>query len=159
MQAYENEKCGVSIQYPEDWTVEESNTVFKDKSKNFANFFPKDDHLIYGVSISIQNFGLAKKSMGEISEFQRDSAMFYPGSTITQSGITQINGFPTHKIVYTEGISGGTILTYLIIAYDREYEFKFDATNKAEFDKYSSVVDEMAKSIKISKPNFGGINC
>jgi hypothetical protein len=33
--------------------------------------------------------------------------------------------------------------------------------NKAEFDKYSSIVEEMKmkNNIKISKPNFEGINC
>ncbi len=97
--------------------------------------------------------------MEEISEFQKDRATSYPGSTITESEITEINGFPTHKIFYTDGISEDTILTYLIIAYDREYEFKFDAINKTEFDKYSSIVEEMKNSIKISKPNFEGINC
>jgi hypothetical protein len=164
---YTNEKCGVSIKYPEDWTVEESDFVFKDQSKELAEFSPEDDPLLYGVSIQIQNFGLAKKSMGEISEFQRDFATAYPDSTIIHSGITEINGFPTHKIVYSEGLMGeyefeeeeARTMTYLIIAYDREYELTFQANDKEEFDKYSSTVEEMANSIKITKPNFEGVKC
>lgn len=31
--------------------------------------------------------------------------------------------------------------------------------NKAEFDKYSTIVEEMANSIKITKPNFEGVKC
>ena len=104
--------------------------------------------------------GVAKRSMGEISEFQRDTAtFFYPDSTIIESRTTEINGFPTLKIVYTTGIDEGKILSYLIIAYDREYELTLDATDKEEFDKYSSIVEEMANSIKITKPNFEGVNC
>ncbi len=46
--AYTYEKCDVSIQYPEDWTVEESDVV-ADKIRYLANFFPKDDFLVYMV--------------------------------------------------------------------------------------------------------------
>jgi hypothetical protein len=47
----------------------------------------------------------------------------------------------------------------LIIAFDREYRLIYDAPNKAEFDKYSTIVEEMANSIKITKPNFEGVKC
>lgn len=47
----------------------------------------------------------------------------------------------------------------LIIDYDREYVLLCDVQNKHDFDKYSSVIEEMANCIKITKPNFEGINC
>ena len=97
--------------------------------------------------------------MGEISDFLRDYATSWPDSTVIESKITEINGFPTHKIAYTGGLWGGGGLSYLIIAYDRGYELTFEAFDKQEYDKYSSSVDEMAESIKISEPNFEGINC
>ena|SRR5215217_3793462 len=164
---YVNDKCGVSIQYPDDWTVEESDFVYKDKSKTLANFYPEDDFLIFGVSMDIMNLGVAKYSMWEISEYQKDLATFNTDSTIINAGITKIDGFPTHKIVYTEGMPDEYELQkekfhtmeYLIIAYDREYKLTFEATDKKEFNKYSSIAEEMANSIKISKPNFKGINC
>jgi hypothetical protein len=155
---YTDEKCGISIQYPEDWTVEDSDIAVKDL-KTLATFSPEDDFLLFGVYIEIENFGLYKKSMEGVSEFQKDLATYaLPESTIIESIVTEINGFPTHKMVYTMG-TGDRILTYLIIAYDREYLLTFEAADKEEFDKYSSTVEEMANSIKISKPNFEGTNC
>ncbi len=59
---YTNEKCDISIQYPEDWTVEESDIAVKDL-KTLADFTPEDDFLLFGVYIEIENFGLYKKSM------------------------------------------------------------------------------------------------
>jgi hypothetical protein len=50
-------------------------------------------------------------------------------------------------------------MEYAIPAYDRQYIFEYEASNKKEFDKYSSIVEEMADSIKIKKPNFEGVNC
>lgn len=47
----------------------------------------------------------------------------------------------------------------VIIAYDREYVVLYEAPNKIDFDKYSSIVEEMANSIKITKPNFEGVKC
>jgi GH15 family glucan-1,4-alpha-glucosidase len=65
--------------------------------------------------------------------------------------------------VYSDGLPGRTDRFYtfdtLIVAYDREYRFVFEAADKAEFDKYRSTVESMAKSIRITQPNFEGINC
>jgi len=46
-----------------------------------------------------------------------------------------------------------------ILAYDRLYQIKLEAENQDKFDKYVPLVDEVANSIKISKPSFEGINC
>ena len=155
---YINEKCGVSLQYPEGWTGEDSAFVSKDITvKSLANFSPQDDNI--DVSINIDDTEIAKKSTGELSEFLRDYAISYPDSTIIDSGITEINGFQTHKIAYTGGFWGGGTLTYFVIAYDRGYELTFNAMDKQEFNKYSPFIEKIAKSIKISQPNFEGINC
>lgn len=156
--AIKYEKCGVTVQYPEGWTGEDSDFVSKDNTvKGLANFSPQDDYI--DISFNIDNTGIAKKSTSELSEFLRDYAISSPDSTIIDSGITEINGFQTHKIAYTGGFWGGGTLTYFIIAYDRGYELTFNAMDKQEFDKYSPIVEEIAKSIKISQPNFKGINC
>lgn len=163
---YTNEKCGVSLQYPKDWVATESNYVFEDKSKTIADFQSEDDD-INTLSFSIENIGLAKKSMAGISEWYKDYGVTSSESGIVSSEITQINGFPAHKIIYYDGLAGEYELQdekfhtmeVLIVAFDREYMLLYDAPNKADFDKYSSIVDEIAKSIKITKPNFEGINC
>jgi hypothetical protein len=157
--AIEYEKCGITVQYPDGWTVQESNFVSKENNyRTLVDFYPEAD-MIGSVSINIDNSRLAKKSMGEISDFLRDYATSWPDSTVIESKITEINGFPTHKIAYTGGLWGGGSLSYLIIAYDRGYELTFEAFDKQEYDKYSSSIDEMVESIKISEPTFEGINC
>lgn len=51
-------------------------------------------------------------------------------------------------------------MEYLIIPHDREYRINCKAANrKKEFDKYSPIVKQIANTLKISKPNFEGINC
>jgi hypothetical protein len=47
----------------------------------------------------------------------------------------------------------------LMIAYDREYRLTYEEPNKEAFDKYRSIDEDMANSIKISEPKFEGINC
>jgi len=163
---YTNEKCGISLNYPKDWKVTESDFVYKDKSKTIADLQTGEDD-IFGLDISIENLGLAKKSLSDISEFEEEFVSINPDANILESSITEINGFPTHKIAYAEGMPDEYELQeekfhtveYLIIAYDREYKVNYQAADKNEFDKYSSIVEQIANSLKITKPNFEGINC
>ena len=163
---YTNEKCGVSIQYPKDWVAIESNYVFEDKSRTISDFQSEDEDVL-GLSFTIENMGLAKKSITEVSEWFREYWVTSPESGILSSEITEINGFPAYEITYYEGLAGdyefqdekSHTMEVVIIAYDREYVLRYEAPNKTDFDKYSSIVNEMANSIKISKPNFEGINC
>ena len=163
---YTNEKCGISLNYPKDWKVTESDLVFEDKSKTFADIQTGEDDL-FALDISIENFGLAKKSLGDISEFQQEFVSTNPDANIVESGITEINGFPTHKIAYAEGMPDEYELQeekfhtveYLIIAYDREYKLNYQAADQKEFDKYSPMVEQIANTLKITQPNFEGINC
>ena len=163
---YTNEKCGISLNYPKDWKVTESDLVFEDKSKTIADIQTGEDDL-FALDISIENFGLAKKSLGDISEFQQEFVSTNPDANILESGITEINGFPTHKISYAEGMPDDYELQeekfhtveYLIIAYDREYKLNYQAADQKEFDKYSPMVEQIANTLKITQPNFEGINC
>lgn len=162
---YINEKCGMSINYPKDWKVEESDFVFEDKSKTLADFDSQDAD-IHVLSIGIDNFGLAKKTPGELSEFMQDSATLGESEILSSESI-QIAGFPAHKIIYTQGLPGEHefqedkfhTMEILIIAHDREYTLTFEQPDKKGFDKHFTIVEEMANSIKINQPNFEGINC
>ena len=46
-----------------------------------------------------------------------------------------------------------------ILAYDKVYQIELETEDQEKFDKYAPFVEEIANSIKISKPNFEGINC
>ena len=156
---YVNEKCGVSIQYPADWTVEESEYA-SDVDKTIADI-QSEDNDIYLLDVKIENLGLSKYSIEDIAE-ETGFETLLPDSELVHSEIGQINGFPSYQIIYTD-VSDEVTKFYrshfLILAYDREYRLNFDESDKAEFDKYSSIVEEMANSIKITKPNFEGVNC
>lgn len=158
---YFNEKCGVSIELPKGWTAIESDFVFEDKSKTLADFQSQDED-IFSLYIAIQDFGTSSMTPTGISESLREFASLSPDSNIIESDIGQINGFPSYKIVYTDGVPGKYefhTLEILITAYDREYRLIFEAADKLEFDKYRSKVEEMAKTIKINEPRFDGISC
>jgi len=78
-----------------------------------------------------------------------------------------VGGFPAQKLAYFEGMPGKYefqedkihIMEINILAYDRVYQIKLEAENQDKFDKYAPLVEEIANSIKISQPNFEGINC
>jgi hypothetical protein len=86
----------VSIQCPEDWTVEESDVT--DKIRYLADFFPKNGFLTYGVNLNIDNYGLAKKSIEEISEFLKYPATsFSPGPLLQNPKLPKLTDFQLIK--------------------------------------------------------------
>jgi hypothetical protein len=163
---YANEKCGVSIQYPEDWEVE--NDDYKgDGLRSFVTISPDSDDVLNDFSIRIWDISdYGEKTIEYVSE------IFRPLEEDTESGVIQDNilevgGFPAQKLAYFEGIPGkyefqedkSHIIEINILAYDRLYQIKLEAENQDKFDKYAPFIEEIANSIKISKPNFEGINC
>lgn len=163
---YTNEKCGVSIQYPEDWEVE--NDDFKGEvSRSFVIFSPDPDDVLTQISINIWDIAdYGEKTIEYVSE------IFRPSEDDTESGVIQddileVGGFPAQKLAYFEGVPDEYefqedkmhIMEINILAYDRLYQIKLEVENQNKFYKYAPLVDEIANSIKISKPNFEGINC
>jgi hypothetical protein len=158
---YVNDKCGVSLVLPKGIIATPSEFVFEDSSKTLADFQSTDDD-IFSLYFAIQNAGYSGMSPSEISQGLVDYASLNPESTLIESDIGQIGGYPSYKTVYSEGSTpDDTFYTFdsTIIAHDREYRLVFEAASKAEFDKYKSAVEDMAKTIKISQPNFEGIDC
>lgn len=163
---YFDQDCGVSIQYPAGWIAEESQSVLENKSTTLVNFESQDEDIL-GLDLAIEDFGIAQKSPRVLSDFEREFISLNPNSTILESDIAEINGFPSYKIVYSEDSVREDefpedkfhTMEILIIAYDREYRFVFDAADEVSFDKYQSIVENMAKTIKISEPNFEVISC
>ena len=152
---FSNAKCEVSIQIPKDWKVVASQFVFEDKSKTLADFQSPDDDIL-NLHLSIENFGLANRPPQDISRLERETASL-ADSTVLETDTGVINGFPSYKTVYrTDKFHDMEIL---IIAFDREYRLVFGAADKAEFDKYQSIIENMAQTIKISQPKFEGISC
>jgi hypothetical protein len=86
---------------------------------------------------------------------------------VIQDDILQVGDFPAQKLAYFEGMPGKYefqedkihIMEINILAYDRVYQINLEAENQDKYYKYLPIVEDMANSIKISKPNFEGINC
>jgi hypothetical protein len=100
------------------------------------------------------------------------SEIFRPLEEDTESGvieddISEVGGFPAQKLAFFEGIPGkyefqedkSHSMEINILAYDRLYQIKLEAENQDKFVEYAPFVEEIANSIKISKPSFEGINC
>jgi hypothetical protein len=158
--SYVNEYCGVSIELPNGWTATESDFTYQDKSKTLANIH-SEYHDIFQLEFALENYGIAKYSPMEILNSERDYANLSPNAHILKSE-SKINGFPSYKIAYSTGSPGEYefyMMDVLIVAYDREYRILYQAADKAEFDIYGSTIEDMAKTIKITKPEYQGINC
>ncbi|MGH9982211.1 MAG: hypothetical protein ACRD6U_11745 [Nitrososphaeraceae archaeon] len=159
---YTNEQCGVSIQYNEDWQVE--NDDYKsERLRSFVTIFPDPDdifNLIYMNIWDISNY--REKTIEYLSEI---FAPLESGDEIKidvmQNNIIEVGGFSAQKLVYNEEFHG--YKTYFmdinILAYDKVYQIELETEDQEKFDKYAPFVEEIANSIKISKPNFEGINC
>jgi hypothetical protein len=158
---YANEKCGVSIQYPEDWKVE--NDDYKgDGLRSFVDIYPDSDEDLNYISISIWDISDYKeKTIEYLSEVATPLESDEIKTEIIENDIIQVGQHPAQKIAYSEEFQGYT--TYIkeinILAYDKKYQISLNAEDEDKFYAYSSLVEEIADSIKISKPTFEGINC
>jgi PsbP-like protein len=160
---YTNEKCGISINYPKDWKAEDVDYKIEGM-RPIVEFSPNSYNQVSIDLWDISDYG--EKTIEYVSE------IFRPLEEDTESGVIQdeiseVGGFPAQKLAYFEGIPDkyefqedkSHIMEINILAYDRLYQIKLETENQDKFDKYTPFVEEIANSIKISKPNFEGINC
>ena len=159
---YTNEQCGVSIQYPEDWEVE--NNDFKgEQLRSFVDIYPDSDDVSNYISLSIWDISdYAEKTIEYVSDiFTPDVSVEEIKTDVIQDSIIQVGDFSAQKLAYSEEFEG--YKTYLmdinILAYDKVYQIVLKAEDQEKFDKYVPLVEEIANSIKISEPTFEGINC
>jgi hypothetical protein len=162
---YPIEKCGVSIQYPEDWEVK-NDDYQSEGIRSFVTISPDD----FSNPISIMIWDITEFS--EKSTIEYVSEVFRPAedeieTEVIQDDILQVGDFPAQKLAYIEGIPGEYefqeekthFMQINILAYDKLYQIQLETENLDEYYKYLPVVEEIANNIKISKPNFEGINC
>ena len=171
MQTYPNEKCGISINYPKDWKAE--NVDYKSEGiRPIVNISPDLDDTENQVSINLWDISdYREKTIEYVSEVKRGSVEMGEELgeevTIMQDEVLEIGGFPTQKLVYIIGTPGeyefqeekAWTMELNILAYDRVYEINLQTENQENFDEYSPIVEQIKNTLKISKPNFEGINC
>jgi hypothetical protein len=166
-QTYSSTECGLSIQYPSNWKIEEVNDevgvinyiveMQPDTDEGFRNV----------VRIELDDIStLPDKSFQGVKEFEEESLSTLGDlSKIITSQTAHVDGNTVQKIVYTEGSEGTPEndrfkkMKVIIAAFDKEYVITYDARNADYYDKYISTFEQMLKTFKISQSKFDGINC
>jgi len=159
---YTNEKCGVSIQYNEEWEVENSD-LKTEKLRSFATISPDPDDIFNQIYLRVWDISnYREKTIEYVSDiFALPEWGDEIKTDVIQDNVIQVEGFPAQKLAYSEEFEGSkTYFTDVnILAYDKVYQIELETDDQEKFDKYAPFVEEIANSIKISKPNFEGINC
>jgi hypothetical protein len=133
-----------------------------EKLRSFVYIYPDSDDVFNSISIRIWDISdYAKKTIEFVSEvFQPyyNEGGFEHHVLINK--ITKIGGFPSQALAYSEKYKDTTYTMDInILAYDKVYQIELESDDQEKFYKYAPFVEEIANSIKISKPNFEGINC
>jgi len=161
--SYVNTNCGLSIQYPSNWKIEEQT----DDPINVINYiveFEPDTLDGYNSVIGIQLAEISwpiEKSIEGIKDFEEDYIRTGGIGYIESSETTSVAGYPAQKIVYTEHGDDFTFkkMEVDILAFDREYKVTYDTSGEEFFDKNLSTLEKMIETLKITQPSFEGIIC
>ncbi|MDN5847794.1 MAG: hypothetical protein L0H53_16135 [Candidatus Nitrosocosmicus sp.] len=150
---YSNAMCGLSINYPDNWVVEESNMKFGNLF-DMAEIKPNTpDGFKNTVALEAQGISIyPDKSIEGIAEFMEFYHAPDMGDTIIQSNRIDIPGTPAHEIVYEYMTSKGDIWKDKEVYIPSEntlYVIRYNTVGLDYYDKYSSIVDDMIQSVKV----------
>lgn len=170
---YSSTECGLSIQYPSNWKVEEitwdEEKIWNESQPKVINFLVElepdvDKGFNNVVSVELDDIsGLSDTSFDGVSNYEHETLAVIEAQGISSTS-TKISGFPAQKMVYNEELPGMKegekfkTMKAITVAYDKEYVIIYDSTN-AYYDKYISTFEKMLRTFKISTPNFEGIEC
>jgi hypothetical protein len=154
-QTYANTKCGISMNYPSDWTKEELNekVVFTTDLANFKPSGPDGS----GVSLKLEandisTYPESDKSVDAFANAEKELISFIPHASIEQAERTEVGGMPAYKIVHNNPITPENMwktMNMIIVANNMQYTLLFSATSQDAYGNYIPVVDNMIKSLKI----------
>ena len=164
---YTNQKCGISIQYPSDWKIDEN--LLEYKPEDIINFIvelqPDNNEGFKNiVAIELDDISTSTypdKSFASVKDYEEWSISDDEKENfvkVEKSESTQLAGYPAEKIVWNELKYEGKKMVIFTVAFDREYKITYDATSEY-YDKYLSTVDKMIQNFTINQPTFEGINC
>jgi hypothetical protein len=149
---YANTQCGISVNYPSDWIIQEFNDKSLDMT-SLANFKPSGAGITLQLEATdISAYAVPDKSVEGLANVEKEDILLNPEASIEQSNTTEVSGIPAYRIVYNDPISPTDTwkILYMIIASNNtQYTLRYSATSQDEYGKYVPVVDSMIKSIKI----------
>lgn len=153
---YSNALRGLSINYPDKWIVEESNSRYEEGQSSLVDIaeISSDAPDGYRSTIQLEGEGMSPykgKSIEEIGTFMKDF-LSGPGTTIIHSMRSDIGHMMAYDILYEQSTSSGNLWkikeTY-IPSENTLYVIRYFTTSPEHFDKYASVADTMIQSVKV----------
>ena len=163
--SYVNENCGVSINYPSDWKLEEKIQNDATLPVNYiVEFQPnneEDSMTIVGIELDDISH-LPDRTLESIKTSEENNITMGGTGIIETSETISIAGYDAQKIVYTVLGENNDRLKKMeidVLAYNREYKITFDTSGTSLYQKYISTVEEMIRTFKINEPTFEEIAC
>lgn len=163
--SYVNENCGISINYPSDWKLEEKIQNDARLPVNYiVEFQPnneEDSMSIVGIELDDISH-LPERTLESIKTNEENNITMGGTGIIETSETISIAGFDAQKIVYTVLGENNDRLKKMeidVLAYNREYKITFDTSGTSLYQKYISTVEEMIRTFKINEPTFEEIAC
>ncbi|HEX7275704.1 MAG TPA: PsbP-related protein [Nitrososphaeraceae archaeon] len=164
-ESYVNENCGISINYPSDWKLEEKMQNDATQPVNYIVQFQPDNE-----EDSITIVGIELDDISHLPERSLESMRTNEENNITIGGIgiietseaMSVAGNDAQKIVYTVPGENNDRLKKMdidVLAYNREYKITYDTSSIELYQKYISTVEEMIKTFEINEPTFEEISC
>lgn len=163
--SYVNENCGVSINYPSDWKLEEKIQNDATQPVNYiVQFQPNNEEdSITIVGIELDDIShLPERTLENIKTNEENNITMGGIGIIETSEAMSIAGYDAQKIVYTVPGENNDRLKKMdidVLAYNREYKITYDTSNTELYQKYISTVEEMIRTFQINEPTFEEIAC
>jgi hypothetical protein len=162
---YVNENCGISINYPSNWKLQEKMQNDAKLPVNYIVEFQPDNEEDSMVSVGIELDDIShlpERSLESMRISEENNITIGGTGIIETSETTSIGGHDAQKIVYTVPGENNERMKKLdvdVLAYNREYKITFDTIGTELYQKYISTVEEMIRTFKISEPTFEEIAC
>jgi hypothetical protein len=163
--SYVNENCGISINYPSNWKLEEKIENDATLPVNYiVEFQPsnvEDSMTIIGIELDDISH-LPDKSLENIRTNEENNITIGGTGIIETSQVMSVAGYDAQKIVYTVPAENNDRLKKMdvdVLAYNREYKITFDTSSNELYQKYISTMEKMIRTFQINEPTFEEIAC
>lgn len=163
--SYVNENCGLSINYPSDWKLEEKIQNDATKPVNYiVQFQPNNEEdSITIVGIELDDIShLPERTLENIKTNEENNITMGGIGIIESSEAMSVAGNDAQKIVYNVPGENNDRLKKMdidVLAYNREYKITYDTSSVELYEKYISTVEEMIRTFQINEPTFEDIAC
>lgn len=163
--SYVNENCGVSINYPSDWKLEEKIQNDATQPVNYiVQFQPNNEEdSITIVGIELDDIShLPERTLENIKTNEENNITMGGIGIIETSEAMSVAGNDAQKIVYNVPGENNDRLKKMdidVLAYNREYKITYDTSSVELYEKYISTVEEMIRTFQINEPTFEEIAC